>query len=110
MQKWPKLLDDFWGFVKNIILTVTCFCDFLGNFWKKQGYFLFQQLVTLTTTCFFIFFAQCNENIKRQSFRFTTRDALTKTSQVYDVLKTMFRPERDATILTSLMQFKASLY
>ena len=40
----------FWLKWKETLLMLN-YCDyFLGNFWKKLGYFLVQHLVTLTWT------------------------------------------------------------
>ena len=49
LAKVAQLLGNFLGYYKTFIFQVkTYFGYFLGNFWKRLDYLLFQHLVTLS--------------------------------------------------------------
>ena len=67
-----KIFGNFWGY-KIILFLYKNHCDyFLGQDWRKLGYFLFQHLVTLTMTIKFIFSVPPTTNssspVSHQSF------------------------------------------
>ena len=47
LQKYPKCMVTFGVFWNTLLLSKNCCEKFLGNFWKRLEYFLFQHLVTL---------------------------------------------------------------
>ena len=49
LQNKPKWSTTFWAILKTSLLCKNCIGYFLGNFWKKLGYFFLQHLATLPT-------------------------------------------------------------
>ena len=81
--KVVQMLGKFWCFFETQLLSKACCCHFLANFWKKLGYFLFQNLVSLfgRLSRYLLVLEEINFQIKFARFWkdcYTVRPSLTK--------------------------------